>query len=87
MKQELTAKCDKQSVQVNRFTYILYLVLVAYLFFKGDIEWAITNLGVALVFDPFDANVKWQNRPRYQKVWLIVHVTLTFAGFLYLILR
>ena len=87
MKQELTAKCDKQSVQVNRFTYFLYLVLVAYLFIKGDVEWAITNLGVALVFDPFDANVKWKNRPRYQKVWLIAHVTLTFAGFLYLILR
>jgi hypothetical protein len=87
MKQELTAKCDKQSVQVNRFTYILYLVLVAYLFFKGDIEWAITNLGVALVFDPFNTNLKWQNRPRFQKVWLIAHVTLTFAGFLYLILR
>ena len=87
MKQELTAKCDKQSVQANRFTYFLYLVLVAYLFIKGDIEWAITNLGVALVFDPFDANVKWQNRPRYQKVRLIAHVTLTFAGFLYLILR
>ncbi|HZH99497.1 MAG TPA: hypothetical protein VEX63_00035 [Flavisolibacter sp.] len=87
MKQELTSECDKQSIQVNRFTYILYLVLVAYLFLKGDIEWAITNLGIALVFDPFDANVKWQNRPSHQKVWLIVHVTLTFVGFLYLILH
>lgn len=87
MKQELTAKCDKQTVQANRLAYILYMVLVAYLFIKGDIEWAITNLGIALVFDPFDANVKWQNRPRYQKVWLITHVILTFAGFLYLILR
>jgi hypothetical protein len=87
MKQELTARCEKQTVQVNRFTYILYMVLVAYLLFKGDIEWAITNLGVALVFDPFDAKVKWQNRPRCQKVWLIAHVTLTFGGFLYLIRR
>jgi hypothetical protein len=86
MKQELTTKCDKQSVQANRFVYILYLVLVAYLLCKGDIEWAITNLGIALVFDPFDAKVKWQKRPMYQKVWLIVHLILTLAGFLYLIL-
>jgi hypothetical protein len=87
MKPELTAKCDKQAIQVNRFTYILYMVLVAYLFFKGDIEWAVTNLGIAMIFDPFDAKVKWQNRPPYQKVWLIFHVTLTFVGFLYLVLR
>jgi hypothetical protein len=87
MKQELIAKCDKQSMQVNRLAYLLYMVLVAYLFFKGDIEWAITNLGIAMIFDPFDAKVKWQNRPPYQKVWLIVHVALTFVGFLYLVLR
>jgi hypothetical protein len=87
MKQELTVNNDKQTVQANRLAYILYMILVAYLFIKGDIEWAITNLGIALVFDPFNANVKWQNRPTYQKVWLIAHVTFTFAGFLYLILR
>ena len=87
MKQELTANQEKQSNQVNRFTYLLYLVLVAYLFGKGDAEWAITNLGIALIFDPFDAKVKWQHRPFYQKAWLLVHLALTFAGFLYLILR
>jgi hypothetical protein len=87
MKQELTAKCDKQSIQVSRFTYILYMILVAYLFFKGDLEWAITNMGIAMLFDPFDTKVKWQDRPLYQRAWLIAHLTLTFAGFLYLILR
>ena len=87
MKQELTAKSNKQAVQANRLAYILYMVLVAYLLFKGNMEWAITNLGVALIFDPFDANVTWQNRPPFQKVWLIVHVTLTLAGFLFLTLR
>jgi hypothetical protein len=86
MKQELTSHQQKQFNQVNRFTYILYLILVAYLFIIGDIEWAITNLGIALIFDPFDAGVKWQDRPLYQKVWLIAHLTLTLTGFLYLIL-
>lgn len=87
MKQELTSHQEKQSNQVNRLTYLLYLILVAYLFIIGDIEWAITNLGIALVFDPFEAGVKWQDRPLYQKAWLLVHLTLTFTGFLYLILH
>jgi hypothetical protein len=87
MKQELTSHQEKQSNQVNRFTYLLYLILVAYLFVIGDIEWGFTNLGIALVFDPFDAGVKWQDRPFYQKAWLITHLSLTLAGFLYLILR
>jgi hypothetical protein len=87
MKQELTAKCAKQTLQANRLAYTLYMILVAYLFIKGDLEWAITNLGIAMVFDPFDAKVQWQTRPTYQKMWLVVHFALSLTGFLYLILR
>lgn len=72
-------------MQVNRFVYALYLALVIYLFIKGDIEWAITNLGIALAFDPFDASVTWRHRPVYQKIWLIAHLTIMLAGFVYLI--
>lgn len=86
MKQELTSHQEKQSNQVNRLTYIVYLILVTYLFVIGDIEWAITNLCISLLFDPFDAGVKWPDRPFYQKIWLIAHLTLTLAGFLYLVL-
>lgn len=86
MKQELTANQNRQTKQINRYAYILYLILVAYLLIKGDIEWAAANMGIAMVFDPFDPRVKWQDRPLYQRAWLIAHLTLTFAGFLYLIL-
>lgn len=86
MKKELTTIQHKQSVQVNRVAYILYLVLVAYLLFKGDFEWAAINMGIAMIFDPFDSNVKWQDRPKYQKAWLLCHLTLTFCGFIYLVL-
>lgn len=86
MKQELTANQNRQTKQINRYAYILYLILVAYLLIKGDIEWAVANMGIAMVFDPFDPKVKWQDRPLYQRAWLIAHLTLTFAGFLYLIL-
>ena len=86
MKRETPASIQN-STNANRLAYGLYLVLVAYLLVKGDYEWAVTNLGIALVFDPFDAKVSWAHRPAYQKVWLIVHLTVTFAGLAYLIFR
>jgi hypothetical protein len=80
------AKYNKNSKRVKT-QWGEVIILVAYLFVKGDIEWAITNLGIVLVFDPYDAEVKWQNRQFYQKVWPFAHFTLTFIGFIYLILR
>jgi hypothetical protein len=86
MKQELTDKEKTQTIRIYRYAYSLFLLLVLYLLVRGDIENATINLGIALIFDPFDVNLKWQDRPLYQRVWLLVHLALTFAGFLYLIL-
>ncbi len=86
MKPAITAKCKAQSKQINRCAYIFYMVLVIYLIIKGDYEWALTNMGVALVFDPFDVSVKWQDRTRYQKAWLMIHVAIMALGFLYIFL-
>ncbi len=85
MKQEVSTKTTPKFTPFNRYAYVGFLVLVIYLFIKGDYEWAFSNLGIALVFDPFDPSVKWQQRPMYQKVWLLVHLTLTFAGLFYII--
>lgn len=76
-----------QTNRINRSAYIIFLALVVYLFIKGDYDDAIANLGIAMVFDPFDSFVKWNDRPRYQRAWLIVHVTLVFAGVAFLIYR
>ena len=84
MKQELTLKTCSQSTRFNRYGYGLYMILVIYLAIKGDYVWAFTNLGVALVFDPFDTTVKWQHRPIYQKAWLLVHVAIMLAGLVFL---
>ncbi len=85
MKQEPAVKTTSKFTPFNRYAYVLYMVLVIYLVIKGDYEWAFTNLGIALVFDPFDTTVKWQQRPMYQKAWLVVHVALTFAGLFFII--
>lgn len=87
MKQSITTKQKTQSNLINRYAYILYLILVIYQLAIGDIEWAVTNLGIALVFDPFDSSVKWHDRILYQKVWMICHLALVIAGFLYLLIR
>lgn len=86
MKQEITAKIKAQSAQINRFAYILYMILVVYLAVKGNYELALTNMGVALVFDPFDVSVKWQDRTGFQKAWLMIHVAILFVGFAYIFL-
>lgn len=58
MKQVITSKQRIHSNRINRVGYGLFLALVAYLLVKGDYEMAVTNLGIAMVFDPFDASVK-----------------------------
>ena len=85
MQKVITEKEHIQSNKINRYAYILFLVLVVYLIIIKDYEMALTNMGIALVFDPFDATVKWQDRPRYQRVWLITHVAITFLGLGYIL--
>jgi len=86
MKPKLSSETTPTFSPFNRYAYVVYMVLVIYLFIKGDYEWAFTNLGIALAFDPFNPAVYWKQRPLYQKIWLLVHVTLTFAGLAYIIL-
>ncbi len=87
MKQAVTTEQRTQSNRINRVAYGLFLILVVYLLIVGDYEMAVTNLGIALVFDPFDASIKWNDRPLYQRTWLICQLTLTFAGLAFLLFR
>jgi hypothetical protein len=85
MKKELSAKDVTGSIKINRYGYGIFLLLVIYQLVNRDIENATINLGIALIFDPFDLNVTWKDRPLYQRIWLLVHVALTISGFLYLV--
>ena len=80
-----TGKQDT-SLTVNRLLYSGFLLLCLYFLVKGDITDAASNLGIALIFDPF-APTTWQERKNWQKAWLFVHVTLVIglfiAGFLW----
>jgi H+/Cl- antiporter ClcA len=64
----------------NRFLYGAFVALGLYfLLAKKDISTAMSNFGIALVFDPFDQKVMWNNRPAYQQIWLIVHLSIVFG--------
>lgn len=84
---QATATNNKQTATIFRFAYGLFLILVVFELFIGDYESAVSNFGIALIFDPFNHTIKWNDRPIYQRAWLITHLILLAAGFAFLILR
>lgn len=53
---------------LNKFLYLgfLFLGLFQGLFTKDYMQSA-ASLGIALAFDPFDQEQKWNDRPKWQK--------------------
>jgi len=84
MKQVISKVNETQSASINRAAYILYLVLVLYQWIIGDYYWAVTNMGIALIFDPF-SSVTWPNRTNFQKGVLLLHLTLLAGGAAFLV--
>ncbi|MBI1343456.1 MAG: hypothetical protein GC171_11035 [Terrimonas sp.] len=74
-----TTTQQKGNKRVNRVLYLSFVALSAYfLFFSRDMGTAMSNLGIALVFDPFDPGVAWKNRPSWQRVVLVLHLVVVF---------
>ena len=66
----------------NKFLYIGFLALGFYqAIFHKDYLQAAASLGIGLAFDPFDTEQKWNNRPTWQKVILVIHLALVAAMF------
>lgn len=71
---------NSTSQMFNRVLYGLFIVLALYqsLFSKNYID-AASSLAIALIFDPFNQEQPWNERPTWQKVWLFVHLGLAAA--------
>ena len=66
----------------NKFLYIGFLALGIYqAIFPKDYLQAAASLGIGLAFDPFDTEQKWNDRPIWQKVILVIHLVLVAAMF------
>ncbi len=64
----------------NRILYGLFLVLTAYfVLVEKDYMSAATNLCIAFIFDPFNPQQPFEERPIWQKVWLYVHIAVAAA--------
>lgn len=74
--------------QFIKVGYVLFIVLAIYhlLINKNFFDCAM-NLGIALIFDPFDQNVSWNNRPKWQRTWLIVHVLIALSVLIFGVLN
>lgn len=66
----------------NKFLYIGFLLLGLFqAFFSKDYMQAAASFGIALAFDPFNTEQKWNERPKWQKAVLIIHLALVAAMF------
>jgi mannose/fructose/N-acetylgalactosamine-specific phosphotransferase system component IIC len=66
----------------NKFLYLGFLLLGLFqAFFSKDYMQATASLGIALAFDPFNQEEKWNDRPTWQKAVLILHLAAVAALF------
>ena len=68
--------------QFNKFLYLGFLLLgIFQAFLSKDYMQATASLGIALAFDPFNQEQKWNDRPTWQKMVLFVHLAFVAAMF------
>lgn len=66
----------------NRFLYIGFVLLGIYQsVYSKDVTQAASSFGIAMAFDPFNSEQKWNERPIWQKAVLIVHLAIVVALF------
>lgn len=63
----------------NKFLYLGFIILGSIYLFQKDISQTLIYFGIALVFDPFNIEQKWNDRPTWQKIVLITHLSIVFG--------
>lgn len=64
----------------NKILYIGFVLLGVFQgLFSKDYMQAGSSIGIALAFDPFDQEQKWNDRPTWQKTVLIVQLGVVAA--------
>ena len=67
--------------KVTSILYGISVLLAIYQIIQQNYLEAASALGVGLVFDPFDPQQTWKERPVWKKTWLIVHLAIVAALF------
>ena len=72
-----------QSARFNKYGYAVFLLAGLVFLFLKNYSNAVIFLGLAPLFDPFNPAVKFNHRPLWQRLWLVVHAGVTlFAVYL-----
>lgn len=63
----------------NKFIYIGFILLGCVELYQKSIGEALVNLGIALAFDPFNPAQPWNERPGWQKLALVSHLSIVLG--------
>lgn len=75
-------KQEKTNRTLQRIGYLaLTITGIILMLINKSPDAGISNLGIALVFDPFDPKMAFNKRPLWQRIWLIAHVVVLLALF------
>lgn len=68
---------SKSTLKFNPILYTaLVLVSLLHFFVSVDLMSGVITLNLALAFDPFDQHQPWNERPLWQRIWLVFHLSL-----------
>ncbi len=70
----------------NKPAYAVFLLAGIYFLIQRDFSQVVTFWGLALMFDPFNIETPFSKRPFYQQAWLIVHLSVTLAAIVLMLL-
>lgn len=64
---------------INKLGYVVFVLFGFYYILTGNINMAVTFIGIAFIFDPFNLLVPFYQRPFYQQAVLYAHLLLAFV--------
>ncbi|CAN5587440.1 hypothetical protein BH11BAC3_BH11BAC3_06960 [soil metagenome] len=77
----MDTKTKPANTSFNKYAYAAFVIVAIIFLAMKDYSQSTIFMGLALVFDPFDQTVKFNQRPVWQRVWLIVHLLVSLGLF------
>lgn len=63
----------------NKILYLSFILLGGIYLYQKNIGQTLLYFGIALAFDPFNIEQKWNDRSTWQKIVLISHLSIVFG--------
>lgn len=63
----------------NKILYLGFILLGGIYLYQKNIGQTLLYFGIALAFDPFNIEQKWNDRATWQKMVLISHLSIVFG--------